>query len=204
LNAVVPPRSAVTGIVAPDAVIPAAISYNSCRNRHCPKCLTHARDKWLLSARQKELLAVPYVHVVFTLPHTLASLVLHNKKLTYSLLWIHPRRRFFLPVKVLSPVFRGKFLDGLEEAFAKGELCLPGALQALADNKTFRSFLRTLHCHDWVVYAKPPFGGPQHVLNYLARYTHRVAISNHRLVSLADGKVTFRWKDYAHATGRDS
>jgi hypothetical protein len=194
------------------------------------------------------------VHVVFTLPHTLASLVLHNKKLIYSLLfrasaatllkiaadpkylgaeigflsvlhtwgqnllhhphvhcvipagglspdhktWIHPRHCFFLPVKVLSPLFRGKFLDGLEGAFAKGELCLPGALQALVDNKTFRSFSRTLHCHDWVVYAKPPYGGPQHVLNYLARYTHRVAISNHRLLSFADGKVTFRWKDYAH------
>jgi hypothetical protein len=230
-----------------------AISYNSCRNRHCPKCLTHARNKWL-SARQKEFLAVPYVHVVFTLPHTLASLVLHNKKLLYTLLfrssaatlleiaadpdhlgaeigflsvlhtwgqnllhhphvhcvipagglspdhkaWIHPRHRFFLPVKVLSSVFRGKFLDGLEDAFAKGGLCLPGELQSLADTNTFRSFLRTLHRKEWVVYAKPPFGGPQHVLNYLARYTHRVAISNHRLVSFTDGKVTFRWKDYAH------
>jgi hypothetical protein len=112
--------------------------------------------------------------------------------------WIHPKHRFFLPVKVLGRVFRGKFLDGLEKAFAKGELCLPGALQALADNKTLRSFLRTLHQKKWVVYAKPPFGGPQHVLHYLARYTHRVAISNHRLVSFTDGKVTFRCKDYAH------
>jgi hypothetical protein len=230
-----------------------AISYNSCRNRHCPKCRTNARDKWL-AARQRELLAVPYVHVVFTLPHTLAPLVLHNKKLLYTLLfrasaatlleiaadpkhlgaelgflsvlhtwgqnllhhphvhcvipagglspdhkaWVHPRYPFFLPVKVLCRVFRGKFVAGLRRAFRKGELCLPGVLQPLAQDKVFRSFLRTLFRHDWVVYAKPPFGGPQHVLHYLARYTHRVAISNHRLVGFADGKVTFRWKDYAH------
>jgi len=112
--------------------------------------------------------------------------------------WIHPRYRFFVPVQVLSPVFRGKFIAGLKRSFRKGELCLPGTLQSLADEKTFCSFLRTLHQNDWVVYTKPPFGGPQHVLHYLARYTHRVAISNHRLVSFADGKVTFRWKDYAH------
>jgi len=229
------------------------ISFNSCRNRHCPKCLTNARDKWL-TARQKDLLAVQYMHVVFTITHALSALVLHNKKLLYTLLfqasaeslrevaadpnhlgaevgflsvlhtwgqnllfhphvhcvvpsgglsadhqtWIHPRYRFLVPVEVLSPLFRGKFIDGLKRAFRKGKLCLPGALQSLADDKTFRSFLRTLHENKWVVYAKPPFGGPQHVLHYLARYTHRVAISNHRLVSFADGKVTFRWKDYAH------
>jgi hypothetical protein len=228
------------------------ISYNSCRNRHCPKCRTNARNRWL-AARQGELLNVPYVHVVFTLPHALAPLVLHNKKLLYTLLfrasaatllkiaadpkhlgaeigflsvlhtwgqnllhhphvhcvipagglslnhkaWVRPRHRFFLPVKVLSRVFRGKFVAGLKRAFRKGELCLPGLLQPLAQDKTFRSFLRTLFRHDWVVYAKPPFGGPQHVLHYLARYTHRVAISNHRLVGFANGQVTFRWKDYA-------
>jgi hypothetical protein len=99
---------------------------------------------------------------------------------------------------VLSRVFRGKFVDGLKRAFRRGELCLPGALQSLADEKAFRSFLRTLHRHLWVVHPRPPFGGPQYLLNYLARYTHRVAISNHRLVNFADGKVTFRWKDYAH------
>jgi hypothetical protein len=227
----------------------------SCRNRHCPKCLTHARNKWL-SARQRELLAVPYVHVVFTLPHALAPLALHNKRLLYTLLfrasaatlleiaadpkhlgagigflsvlhtwgqnllhhphvhcvipagglspdhktWIHPKYRFFLPVKVLSLVFRGKFLNELRRAFRQGKLCLPGKLQSLKDDNTFRALLRTLHRHDWVVYAKPPFAGPQHVLHYLARYTHRVAISNHRLVSFANGKVTFRWKDYAHGS----
>jgi predicted Zn-ribbon and HTH transcriptional regulator len=230
-----------------------AISYNSCRNRHCPKCQTNARDKWLV-ARQRELLAVPYVHVVFTLPHELAPLALYNKKLLYDLLfrtsaaslleiaadskhlgaeigflsvlhtwgsnllhhphvhcvipagglspdherWVHPRYPFFLPVKVLSRVFRGKFVAGLKHAFQEGDLCLPGALQPLAQPKTFHSFLRTLFRNDWVVYAKPPFGGPEHVLHYLARYTHRVAISNHRLVSFTEGKVTFRWKDYAH------
>ena len=225
----------------------------TCRNRHCPKCQTNARDKWL-AARQGELLAVPYVHVVFTLPHELAPLALYNKKLLYDLLfrtsaaslleiaadpkhlgaqigflsvlhtwgsnllhhphvhcvipagglspdherWVHPQYPFFLPVKVLSRVFRGKFVSGLKQMFQKGDLCLPGPLQPLAQRKTFYSFLRTLFRHDWVVYAKPPFGGPEHVLHYLARYTHRVAISNHRLVSFAEGKVTFRWKDYAH------
>ena len=230
-----------------------AISYNSCRNRHCPKCLNHARKKWL-SARQRELLAVPYIHLVFTIPHTLSSLALQNKKLIYTLLfrasaatlleiaadpkhlgaeigffsilhtwgqnllhhphihcvvpagglssdnksWIGARNRFFLPCGVLSRVFRGKFISGLKRAFREGKLCLAGDLQSLADKKTFLSFLRVLHQHQWVVYAKPPFGGANHVLNYLARYTHRVAISNHRLVALTDGKVTFRWKDYAH------
>jgi hypothetical protein len=232
-----------------------AISYNSCRNRHCPKCLNNARKKWL-SARQRELLAVPYVHLVFTIPHTLSSLVLHNKKLLYGLMfrasaatlleiaadpkhlgaeigffsilhtwgqnllhhphlhcvipagglsrdqkvWVRPKYRFFLPCGVLSRVFRGKFVSGLKRAFREGKLCLPGELQSLADQKVFQSFLRTLHQQQWVVYSKPPFGGPNHVLNYLARYTHRVAISNHRLVSLSDGKVTFRWKDYTHGS----
>jgi Putative transposase/Transposase zinc-binding domain len=230
-----------------------AISYNSCGNRHCPKCQTNARDRWL-AARQRELLPGPYVHVVFTLPHPLASLTLYNKRLMYSLLfrasaatllevaadpqhlgadsgfltvlhtwgqnlfhhphvhcvvpaggvspdrrhWVHPRYRFFLPVRVLSCVFRGKFVAGLQHSFRNGELRFPGALQSLAHEKVFRSFLRPLFRHQWVVYAKPPFGGPQHVLHYLARYTHRVAISNHRLVSFADGQVTFRWRDYAH------
>ncbi len=233
----------------------AAISYNSCRNRHCPKCQTNARDKWL-AARQQELLAVPYVHVVFTLPRQLARLAFHNKKILYGLLfrasadslleiaadpkhlgaeigflsvlhswgqnlmhhphvhcvipagglspdhkaWVRPRYRFFLPVKVLSRIFRGKFVAGLKRAYRNNELCLPGDLQPLAQDKAFRSFLRSLFRQDWFVYAKPPFGGPQHVLHYLARYTHRVAISNHRLVGLTDGKVTFHWKDYAHGS----
>jgi hypothetical protein len=112
--------------------------------------------------------------------------------------WIHPRYAFFLPVKVLSRVFRGKFIAGLKRAFRRGELVFPGNLRTLAGEKASAAFLRPLFRQDWVVYAKRPFGGPEHVLHYLARYTHRVAISNHRLVSIADGKVTFRWKDYAH------
>jgi hypothetical protein len=112
--------------------------------------------------------------------------------------WIHPRYAFFLPVKVLSRVFRGKFIAGLKRAFQQKKLMFPGSVKRLADKKAFDAFLRPLFRHDWVVYAKRPFGGPQHVLHYLARYTHRVAISNHRIVNVADGKVTFRWKDYAH------
>jgi hypothetical protein len=112
--------------------------------------------------------------------------------------WIHPRYPFFLPVRVLSRVFRGKFVAGLKRAFHLNQLGFYGPLKHLADPKTFRSFLRQLFRTDWVVYAKPPFGGPEHVLHYLARYTHRVAISNHRLLAFENGNVTFRWKDYAH------
>jgi hypothetical protein len=112
--------------------------------------------------------------------------------------WVHPRYAFFLPVKVLSRVFRGKFIAGLKRAFKQKKLRFPGSMKRLAHKKAFDAFLRPLFRHDWVVYAKRPFGGPRHVLHYLARYTHRVAISNHRIVNVADGKVTFRWKDYAH------
>jgi len=112
--------------------------------------------------------------------------------------WVHPRYPFFLPVKVLSRVFRGKFVAGLKRNFREGQLVFPGSLERLGDQKAFYALLRPLFRQDWVVYAKRPFGGPEHVLHYLARYTHRVAISNHRIVNLVDGKVTFRWKDYAH------
>jgi hypothetical protein len=112
--------------------------------------------------------------------------------------WVHPRYHFFLPVAVLRKVFRGKFLAGLERAWKAGQLCLPGELQPLHHERIFRALVRSVHRTPWVVYCKPPFGGPEYVLHYLARYTHRVAISNHRLVSFADDKVTFRWKDYAH------
>jgi len=230
-----------------------AISYNSCRNRHCPKCQANARDRWI-EARRKELLPTRYVHVVFTLPHLLAPLALQNKKLVYDLLfrtsaetllavardpkhlgaeigffsvlhtwnqklehhphvhcvvpagglspdharWIRPRYRFFLPVKVLGRVFRGKFVEALKRAFADGKLGFHGQILSLAQPKAFSSFVRQLFRHDWVVYCKRPFGGPEHVLHYLGCYTHRVAISNHRLVSLADGSITFRWRDSAH------
>ncbi|HXM93599.1 MAG TPA: IS91 family transposase [Candidatus Dormibacteraeota bacterium] len=231
----------------------ATISYNSCRNRHCPKCQTAARERWI-AARQRELLPTRYVHVVFTLPHRLAPLALQNKKILYDLLfrasaetllevardprhlgaelgfftvlhtwsqklglhphvhcvipagglsldhthWLKSRYQFFLPINVLRRVFRGKFVAGLQRAFQEGQLNFHGEMTLLAHPKTFAAWLRPLFRKDWVVYAKPPFGGPQYVLQYLGRYTHRVAISNHRLVSFVDGNVTFRWRDSAH------
>jgi hypothetical protein len=230
-----------------------AVSYNSCRNRHCPKCQGNARQRWL-EARERELLPTSYVHVVFTLPRELASLALQNKQLIYSLLfkasaetlleiardprhlgaeigffsvlhtwnqrlqhhphvhcvlaagglapdhsrWISSHRSFFLPVKVLSRVFRGKFVAGLKTAFREGKLQFHGHLIPLAQPRVFASWLRLLFRHDWIVYAKRPFGGPEHALRYLGNYTHRVAISNHRLVALTNDEVTFRWRDSAH------
>jgi hypothetical protein len=230
----------------------ATISYNSCRNRHCPKCQTGARERWL-AARRRELLPSRYVHVVFTLPPQLASVALQNKKVIYDLLlrasaetllevardprhlgaeigffsvlhtwnqklglhphvhcvvaagglspdhsrWIRSRFRFFLPIQVLRRVFRGKFVAGLRSAFQHGQLYFSDNLSLLAQPKIFAAWLRPLFRKDWVVYSKPPFGGPEYVLQYLGRYTHRVAISNHRLVSSADQKVTFRWRDSA-------
>ena len=229
------------------------LSYNSCRNRHCPKCQTHARNQWI-AARTRDLVPLGYFHVVFTVPQQLSALMLQNKRLLYSLLfrasaetmlemaadpahlgaeigffsilhtwgqtlqhhphihcvvpqggfsadrtrWIHPKYRFFLPVAALSEVFRGKFVDALEDLYRRHKLALHGGLQSLAEPRAFARYVQTLHHHKWVVYAKKPFGGPEHVLHYLGRYTHRVAISNHRLLSFEDGKVAFRWKDYAH------
>jgi hypothetical protein len=231
----------------------ATISYNSCRNRHCPKCQTAAREQWI-AARQKELLPTRYMHVVFTLPRRLAPLVLQNKKVLYDLLfrtsaetllevardprllgaelgffsvlhtwsqqlrihphihcvipagglspdhtrWIRSREKYFLPKEVLAEVFRGKFVDALKRAFQEGQLNFQANLRLLAQPKIFAAWLRPLHRQDWVVYLKRPFGGPEYVLQYLGRYTHRVAISNHRLVSFKDGQVTFRWRDSAH------
>ena len=229
-----------------------AISYNSCRNRHCPKCQAGARDRWL-AARRQELLPRRYVHVVFTLPRELAPLALQNKKVVYDLLfrasaetlleiardpkhlgaeigffsvlhtwnqklqlhphvhcvvpagglsadhtrWVSSHHAFFLPVQVLSRVFRGKFVAALQRAFHDGRLSFHGDWKLLAQPKVFASWLRPLFRKDWMVYAKRPFGGPEYVLRYLGRYTHRVAICNHRVVSFADDKVTFRWRDSA-------
>jgi hypothetical protein len=230
-----------------------AISYNSCRNRHCPKCQAQARERWL-AARERELLPTSYFHVVFTVPHELNLLALENPTLFYDLLftasaqtlleiaadpkhlgaeiglistlhtwgqnlllhphihcvipagglaldhrrWLHPRYPFFLPVKVLSRVFRGKFLASLKRLHRRKQLQCAGPAEALADQQQFAKLLRHLHRHDWVVYAKPAFGGPLKLLRYLGRYTHRVAISNHRLLAFEQERVTFRWKDYAH------
>ena len=232
-----------------------ALSYNSCRDRHCPKCLTAARNAWV-AAREHELLPVGYVHIVFTMPEPLARLALVNKRVIYDVLfqattatllqvarnpkrlgadigglmvlhtwgqrlqhhphvhcvvpagglssdgtrWIHARPRFFLPIPVLRQVFRGKLIAGLRDAFRHGRLHFPGSLAPLATDIAFRAFLRSLYRQAWVVYAKPPFGSPAHVLHYLARYTHRVAISNHRRVAVTDDTVSFRWKDYRHGS----
>jgi len=230
-----------------------ALSYNSCRNRHCPKCQGNARIRWL-QQRERELLPTRYVHAVFTLPRELAPLALQNKRLIYGLLfrasaatlrevardprhlgaeigffsvlhtwnqrlqhhphvhcviaagglapghseWISSRRTFFLPVKVLGRVFRGKFIAGLKTAFREGKLEFHGHLASLAGPSSFAAWLRVLFRHDWVVYSKRPFGAPEHALRYLGAYTHRVGIANSRLVSLVDGKVSFRWRDSAH------
>jgi Putative transposase/Transposase zinc-binding domain len=225
-------------------------SYNSCRNRHCPKCQSLAKAQWL-EARMADLLPCGYYHVVFTVPEEVASVAFQNKKIVYTILfraasetlraiaadpkhlgaaigflavlhtwsqtllhhphlhcvvpagglsadcsqWMSCREGFFLPVRVLSRLFREKFLCYLKQAFDQGKLQFLADLQPLAHPHAFRSFLRRNRESEWVVYAKPPFGGPSQVLDYLGRYTHRVAISNNRLVAFQDGNVSFQWKD---------
>ncbi len=231
-----------------------AISYNSCRNRHCPKCQAMARAKWL-AAREAELLPVPYFHVVFTLPQPIGGLALQNAREVYKILFraasetlltiaadpqrlgaaigflavlhtwgqnlhLHPhlhcvvpggglspdgvrwvccrKRSFFLPVRVLSSRFRKLFLTYLRTAYQEGKLHFHGEMAGLAKPAAFEALCRRADAEiKWVVFVKPPFGGPEQVLKYLARYTHRVAISNSRIVSIEDGRVTFLWKDYA-------
>jgi hypothetical protein len=224
------------------------LSYNSCRNRHCPKCQRLATARWL-EARRAELLPVEYFHVVFTLPHALYALLDRNARLLYTLLfrttaatlstfahdprhlggelgvtavlhtwgqtltqhihlhcivtggalapdgsrWISTKPGFLFPVRALAQVFRAKYLEALERAAAAGTLALPDALSV---SDAFPAWLAALRQQAWVVYAKPPFAGPEQVLQYLGRYTHRVALSNDRLVALQDGVVRFRWKDY--------
>jgi Putative transposase/Transposase zinc-binding domain len=231
------------------------ISYNSCRNRHCPKCQAMAGAEWL-KQREAELLPIPYFHVVFTLPEEIARLALQNKRLLYGMLfeaasqtlrqvaanprhlgadeigllavlhtwgqnlqhhphlhcvvsggglaaggdrWIAAKPHYFLPVKVLSRVFRNKYRALLQKAFRRGQLGFFGALAPLADPRAFDRWLDAATKREWVVYAKRPFREAACVLKYLARYTHRVAISNGRLVAYRDGQVTFRYKDYARA-----
>ena len=226
------------------------IAYNSCRNRHCPRCQGSACARWM-AERAEELLPVEYFHVVFTLPDTFNALALSNRRVVYGVLFdaaaqtllqvaanpkhlgarigllailhtwgqnlsLHPhihcvipgggvgpdgkwrscRAGFFLPVRVLSRVFRGKFNDLLRRARAAGKLI------GVDEQQAFDALIDAGVKHEWVVYAKPPFGGPQQVLKYLARYTHRIAISNGRLLSIDDKSVTFRWKDYARGSRR--
>ena len=229
------------------------IAYNSCRDRHCPKCQSLVRAQWLAD-RQADLLPVDYFHVVFTVPQEIAAIAYQNKALVYDLLfrataetlrtiaadpkhlgaeigfiailhtwgqnllhhphlhcvvpgggpsvdgtrWVGCRPGFFLPVRVLSRLFRRLLLAQLQDAFAAGELRFYHALAALHDAGAWARYLAPLARAEWVVYAKPPFGGPERVLEYLGRYTHRVAIANHRLVDFAAGEVAFRWKDYRH------
>jgi hypothetical protein len=232
-------------------------SYNSCGNRHCPKCQAAARGQWL-EERRAELLPVDYFHVVFTLPAAIADIALQNKALLYDMLfrtsaetmqeiaadakylggeigflsvlhtwgqnllhhphvhcvvpggglapdgdrWVACRKNFFLPVRVLSRVFRGKFLERLRQAYGRGELVFYGSLARYHNSAAFRRLLNEAYRQEWVVYAKPPFGGPEQVLKYLARYTHRVAISNHRLRSMDGDQVSFEWKDYSRGQER--
>jgi Zn finger protein HypA/HybF involved in hydrogenase expression len=232
------------------------IAYNSCRNRHCPKCQASAAQRWL-EARTADLLPVEYFHVVFTLPAPIADIAYYNKAVIYELLfdvaaetlqtiaadpkhlgariavtlvlhtwgsalthhphvhgivpggglagdgerWIACRRGFFLPVRVLSRLFRRRFLEALQQAHRDGLLQFFGEHTTLADADLFARWLAPLHQCEWVVYAKRPFAGPEAVLAYLSRYTHRVAISNSRLIALDERGVTFRWKDY-RAKGR--
>jgi Putative transposase/Transposase zinc-binding domain len=234
-----------------------AIAYNSCRNRHCPKCQGAAAKEWL-AERQDELLPVPYFHVVFTLPAPIADIAYQNKAVIYDLLfkvsaetmltiaadpkhlgahigmtsvlhtwgsalthhphvhmivpgggisldgsrWISCRPGFLLPVRVLSRLFRRLFLKALTAAHAAGRLSFFGAHTSLSNMQSFAAFLAPLRNTDWVVYSKRPFGGPEAVLAYLSRYTHRVAIANSRLIAFDERGVFFKWKDY-RIEGRD-
>lgn len=228
-------------------------AYNSCHNRHCPKCQAGLRAQWF-EDRQRDLLPVEYFHVVFTLPAELGPLALQNKAVIYNLLfraasqtlldaaadwkdlrarigffailhtwgqkldlhphlhcvvpgggisldatrWVNCPRGFLMPVKLLSRKFRGTFLALVKQAYRDGELTLAGHLRPLDSERAFRSWLGPLYDKEWVVYAKPPWNGPEQVLKYLARYTHRVAIGNSRLQSIDNGQVTFTYKDYRH------
>lgn len=233
------------------------IAFNSCRDRHCPKCQSLVRAQWL-EDRHAELLPVEYFHVVFTVPQEMAAIAYQNKAVVYDILfhataetlrtiaadprhlgaeigfiailhtwgqnllhhphlhcvvpgggvapdgqrWIACRPGFFLPVRVLSRLFRRLFLTQLRSAFDDGKLRFFNALVALQDRDAFAGYLAPVARTDWIVYAKRPFGGPQQVLDYLGRYTHRVAISNNRLVDFTDGEVAFAWKDYRHESRR--
>jgi hypothetical protein len=235
------------------------LSYNSCRNRHCPKCQNSARAKWLAD-RKGELLPVEYFHVVFTLPQQIADIAFYNAEAVYDLLfhaasetlltigrdpqhlgadigffavlhtwgqnllhhphlhcvvpgggvspseerWIACRPGFFLPVRVLSRLFRRLLLEGLQRLRRKRRLHFFGNVLGLEHDQAWEQSMESLGRTEWVVYAKPPFGGPQQVIEYLGRYTHRVAISNQRLLDIADGQVKFRWKDYRQGHKRKS
>lgn len=228
------------------------ISYNSCRNRHCPKCQFLKKEKWI-EARSKDLLPIQYFHVVFTIPEELNPIVLRNQKVMYDLLfhsvsetlitlgkdpkhlgayigfigvlhtwgqnlmdhphihcivpggglspighkWVSCRKKFFIHVNVLRDLFKKKLLAYLKRSYEAGELAFPGAIAYLQEPKVFERFRKQFYRKKWVVYSKPPFGGPEKVIRYLGRYTHRIAISNHRIINVENGRVSFWWRDYA-------
>lgn len=234
------------------------ITYNSCRNRHCPKCQSLARAQWLEDRQAQLLHGVEYFHVVFTVPEPIAAIAYQNKKALYDILfhasaetlrtiaadpehlgaeigflailhtwgqnllhhphvhclvpgggiapdgkrWIACRRGFFLPVRVLSRLFRRLFLEELHRGYRAGELKFYSQLEPLRDAKAFAAYLAPAVETEWVVYAKRPFGGAERVLHYLGRYTHRVAISNNRLLACENGRVSFLWKDYKHGAAQ--
>jgi len=227
------------------------ISYNSCRNRHCPKCQTLKKEKWIKD-RGQDLLPVEYFHVVFTVPSELNPMFIMNPRVMCNLLfrsasetlleladnpkhlgarigfmvilhtwgqnlmehphvhcvvtggglssdnrWVSCRKGFFIPVRVMSSLFRGKFLDYLKKSFDDEDLIFPGGIAHLKEPRTFEVFRRQFYHKKWAVYCKPPFTGAEGVLQYLGRYTHRIAISNNRILTLRDGEVSFRWRDYS-------
>jgi hypothetical protein len=226
------------------------IAYNSCRNRHCPKCQTLAKEQWL-QQRKRELLPIQYFHIVFTVPPAIAEIALQNKRVLFQILfrtsaktlltiaadpkhlgaavgffsilhtwgqnllfhphvhcvvtggglspqdeWVASRPNFFLSVRVLSRLFRRLFLEALDTAYDQGDIEFHGKLATLRDKESFQKHLASARQTEWVVYAKPPFGSPEQVIEYLGRYTHRVALSNQRLLSFHDEQVTFQYKDY--------
>ncbi len=236
-------------------------SYNSCRNRHCPKCQTLAKSRWL-EARQIELLPVSYFHNVFTLPHNLNQIILCNKKVMLNILfwavtatlkefalnptiykeggkigftavlhtwdqklcdhfhlhcvipagylsldserWIHSKKKYLFPVKALSKVFQGKFMALMEQAFQLNDLIFPGKIAGIGTNAGFKKLKKQLFSKNWVVYSKQPFGGPKQVLEYLGRYTHRVAISNNRILDIEDNRITFSYRNRKNNNEKNS
>lgn len=231
------------------------ISYNSCRNRHCPKCQTFAKEEWI-EKRKKELLPITYFHIVFTIPDSLNRLALVNQRVIYDILlrsaketlielgkdpkhlgaeigiiavlhtwgqnlmdhphvhcivtggglskdgkkWLKPKKakkkEFFIHVNIISDLFKKKFLAYLKKAYSKYELKFVGEIATLGNKENFKKLIDKLYDEKWITYCKKPFGGPEHVIEYLGRYTHRVAISNNRIIKIEDGKVSFIWRDY--------
>lgn len=251
INAIINCRTSILGghIDACDECGNIRISYNSCRNRHCPKCQFLTKEKWL-KKRINELLPVHYFHVVFTIPDNLNLIMLNNQEIMYKILfkaasqtiidlsldkfkaktgllailhtwgqnlsyhphlhcvvpggglsadkqnWVHSKKKYLLPIKIMSAVFKGKFLELFKKAYKDNKVKFHGKISKYNNKKQFQNLLDCLYYKNWIVFSKKPFDGPNKVLKYLGRYTHRIAISNNRILKYENGKVTFRWKDY--------